>query len=59
MFLAVSGGFAKQHARALGAILAHSVRAGHLRLRKGVWLDAGHIAALAAAVESDAKRTRR
>jgi molybdenum cofactor cytidylyltransferase len=36
-------------AEAEGAILAHSVRAGDTRLRKGLLLDAGHLAALGAA----------
>lgn len=36
-------------AQATGAILAHSVDLGGKRLRKGVTLDAGHVAALAAA----------
>lgn len=32
-----------------GALLAHAVKAGDLRLGKATWLDAGHIAALRAA----------
>lgn len=35
--------------KAEGAILAHSVQAGERKLRKGLWLEADHIAALRAA----------